>query len=157
MTRAGTSRHSPASISASESLSKVRGAIPAFAGIILSGRKSDAARKVGSGLIAGGLYDILAGLTQEAIDAQVAWLEGRLDAISGNSVSLHYLVKNMGLDPQVGKQLVLQVAPVTVHVSKHYTDVNTLRRIESAVQRLKRQGVFEAIIDRWIGRRWRIN
>lgn len=83
--------------------------------------------------------------------------EGRLDAISGNSVSLHYLVKNMGLDAQVGKQLVLQVAPVTVHVSKHYTDVNALRRIESAVQRLKRQGVFEAIIDRWVGRRWRIS
>jgi len=83
--------------------------------------------------------------------------EGRLDAIAGNSVSLHYLVKQMGLQAQVGQQWVLQVTPVTVHVSKLYGDQDALKRIEAAVQRLKRQGAFEAIIDRWAGRDWRVN
>jgi len=83
--------------------------------------------------------------------------EGRLDAIAGNSVSLHYLVKRAALEAQVGKQWVLQVTPVTVHVSKLYAERDALARIEAAVQRLKRQGAFEAIIDRWVGRDWRVN
>ena len=83
--------------------------------------------------------------------------EGRLDAVAGNSVSLHYLVKHMGLEAQVGEQWVLQVTPVTVHVSKHYGDTEVLRRIESAVQRLERTGAFAAIIDRWVGRGWRVD
>ena len=83
--------------------------------------------------------------------------EGRLDAIAGNSVSLHYLIKRMGVQAQVGKQLVLQLTPVTVHVSKLYSDTDALRRIEAAVRRLQRQGAFEAIIDRWVGPGWRVN
>lgn len=83
--------------------------------------------------------------------------EGRLDAIAGNSVSLHYLIKQMGLQAIVGKQWVLQVTPVTVHVSKFYGDRDALKRIEAAVERLKSQGAFEAIIDRWVGRDWRVN
>jgi polar amino acid transport system substrate-binding protein len=83
--------------------------------------------------------------------------DGRLDAIAGNSVSLHYLVKKMGLEARVGKQWVLQVTPVTVHVSKRYGNQDTLQRIEAAVQRLKRQGAFEAIIDFWAGRSWRVH
>jgi polar amino acid transport system substrate-binding protein len=83
--------------------------------------------------------------------------EGRLDAIAGNSVSLHYLVKLVGMEALVGKQWVLQVTPVTVHVSQLYGDHDALKRIETAVQRLKRQGAFESIIDRWVGRDWRVN
>jgi len=83
--------------------------------------------------------------------------EGRLDAIAGNSVSLHYLVKRAGLEAQVGRQWVLQVTPVTVHVSKRYGDRDSLARLEATVQRLHRQGAFEAIIDRWVGRDWRVN
>jgi hypothetical protein len=46
---------------------------------------------------------------------------------------------------------------VTVHVSQLYGDHDALKRIETAVQRLKRQGAFESIIDRWVGRDWRVN
>lgn len=57
----------PTSVSASESMTKVRGAIPAVAGIWLAGRKSEAAKKLGLGLIAGGIFDMLAGLSNGMI------------------------------------------------------------------------------------------
>lgn len=82
--------------------------------------------------------------------------EERLDAIAGNSVSIPYLLKKLDAKQIAGKRLVLQSTPVTVHASKHYQDAKVLKQIEDAVLRLKRRNAFEAVLDRWAGKEWRV-
>jgi len=82
--------------------------------------------------------------------------EDRLDAIAGNSVSIPYLLKKLDAKHIAGQRFVLQSTPVTVHVSKHYKNTKVLKRIEEAVLRLKRRNAFEAVLDRWAGKEWRV-
>jgi polar amino acid transport system substrate-binding protein len=83
------------------------------------------------------------------------FVEGRLDAISGNSVSVYYLLRQKAPDFPVSR-LVLQTTPVTLHVSRHYQDMPTLRALEAAVNRLSQQGVFHDILNRWAGTGWQV-
>lgn len=57
----------PSTISGSESLTKVRGALPVAAGIFAASRKSKLAQTLGLGLVAGGLYDIIASMTSGVV------------------------------------------------------------------------------------------
>lgn len=82
--------------------------------------------------------------------------EGRLDVIAGNSVSIPYLLRKLDAKDIAGQRLLLQSTPVTIHVSKHFTDKATAKRLEDAVKRLNRRGAIENILTKWAGDDWRV-
>lgn len=82
---------------------------------------------------------------------------GRLDAISGNSLSLAYLQEQMQVEEYLGDRLVLQVTPVTVQFSKHSEQLHQVARIKKAVEQLNQEGRIEAILDDWAGVEWRVD
>ncbi|SFX43941.1 substrate-binding periplasmic protein [Marinospirillum alkaliphilum] len=81
---------------------------------------------------------------------------GRLDAISGNSLSLMYLSEQLQVSELLGDRLVLQATPVTVQFSLHYEDTQRMERIQQAVERLQQSGAIEQVLDRWAGPDWRV-
>lgn len=84
---------------------------------------------------------------------------GRLDAVSGNSLSLPYLANQMKspAQPSLGDRLVLQVTPVTVQFSHHHQDATVRARVERAVDALRKTGRIEAILNRYAGEAWRVD
>ncbi|WP_404419373.1 substrate-binding periplasmic protein [Marinospirillum sp.] len=81
---------------------------------------------------------------------------GRLDALSGNSLSLAYLQEQRQIADLLGDRLVLQVTPVTVQVSRKSNELNRVEPLTEAVQQLRAEGRIEAILDAWAGDRWRV-
>lgn len=82
---------------------------------------------------------------------------GRLDAVSGNSLSLAYLQEQMQLQEILGDRLVLQVTPVTVQFSRQSEHLDQLPRIKEAVEQLSEAGRIHAILDAWAGELWRVD
>lgn len=82
---------------------------------------------------------------------------GRLDAVSGNSLSLAYLQEQMQLQDLVGDRLVLQVTPVTVQFSRQSERLDKLPRIKKAVEQLNEEGRIHKILDSWAGELWRVD
>lgn len=83
--------------------------------------------------------------------------EGRLDAISGNSLSLPYLARKLGGGASLGKRLVLQVTPVTVQFSARFAGSPVVDAVKEAVDRLRARGDIAAVLDRWAGPEWRVD
>lgn len=81
---------------------------------------------------------------------------GRLDAVSGNSLSLAYLQEQMQMQDKMGDRLVLQVTPVTVQFSQQSQHLNQVPQIIQAVEELRESGRIHAILDAWAGELWRI-
>lgn len=82
---------------------------------------------------------------------------GRLDAVSGNSLSLSYLAEKL-LEPELlGDRLVLQLTPVTLQFSVDAAVNAPLQPIQDAVLRLRERGDIAAILDSWAGTQWRVD
>lgn len=82
---------------------------------------------------------------------------GRLDAVSGNSLSLSYLAEKL-LEPELlGDRLVLQVTPVTVQFSVDAAATAPLEPVREALVQLRKRGEIEAIVDAWAGTHWRVD
>lgn len=81
---------------------------------------------------------------------------GRLDALSGNSLSLAYLQEQMQIEDLLGERLVLQVTPVTLQVSRQSEYLNQIEPLTQAVNQLRKKGRIEAILDAWAGDLWRV-
>lgn len=82
---------------------------------------------------------------------------GRLDAVSGNSLSLAYLQEQMQMQDRVGDRLVLQVTPVTVQFSQRSQQLDQIPRIQKAVEQLREEGRIDAVLDAWAGELWRVD
>ncbi|MBE0507388.1 MAG: transporter substrate-binding domain-containing protein [Marinospirillum sp.] len=82
---------------------------------------------------------------------------GRLDAVSGNSLSLAYLQEQMQMQGLVGDRLVLQVTPVTVQFSQRSQRLVQIPRIQKAVEQLREEGRIDAVLDAWAGKLWRVD
>lgn len=80
---------------------------------------------------------------------------GRLDAIAGNSVSLAYWVRQRHLERQVGMTWTLQRTPMWLFVSPHSSRQAAIPVLRASVVRLRQQGVFEQIIGRYAGEKWK--
>jgi polar amino acid transport system substrate-binding protein len=82
---------------------------------------------------------------------------GRLDAVSGNSLSLAYLQEQMQMQDDMGDRLVLQVTPVTVQLSNESPHLDLVPVITKAVEHLRETGRIQNILDSWAGKRWRVS
>ena len=82
---------------------------------------------------------------------------GRLDAVSGNSLSLAYLQQQLQMQELIGDRLVLQVTPVSVQFSRQSQQLEQVERIKKAVEHLREAGRIEAILDAWAGELWRVD
>jgi len=82
---------------------------------------------------------------------------GRLDAVSGNSLSLAYLQEQMQMQDEMGDRLVLQVTPVTVQFSRQSQHLDQAPQVQQAVEQLRETGRIQAILDAWAGELWRVD
>ncbi len=77
------------------------------------------------------------------------FLSGRLDAIAGNSISLHHLLQKRGYPSQPWPRLMLQKTEVWAQMSKKSPQLGHLPRIRSAVEKLRGEGFFENAVQRY--------
>lgn len=80
---------------------------------------------------------------------------GRLDAVAGNSVSLAYLVHQRHLERQVGMSWTLQRTPVWLLMAPQSSQQALIPSLRGSVARLRQQGVFEQILNRYAGEKWK--
>lgn len=77
------------------------------------------------------------------------FLSGRLDAIAGNSISLHHLLQKRGYPSHPWPRLMLQKTEVWAQMSKKSPQLGALPRIRSAVDKLRSEGFFENAVQRY--------
>lgn len=78
-------------------------------------------------------------------------LAGRLDAVAGNSVSLNYLLRKKQQPYQHWPRLALQQVEVWVQFSRRSPRQADAEKINAAVDKLRRQGYFEDLLNRHQG------
>lgn len=82
-------------------------------------------------------------------------LTGRLDAIAGNNLSLNYLLHKRKPRGSQWPQLALQKTEVWAQLSRRSPRAADAEKLTEAIDRLRRRGVFEALLTRYAGDSWR--
>lgn len=77
------------------------------------------------------------------------FLNGRLDAIAGNSVSLPYLLQKRGHASLAQHPLVLQQTEAWAQLSKRSSQRAAIPRLRAAIDKLRNQGYFEDLMTRY--------
>lgn len=77
------------------------------------------------------------------------FLGGRLDAVAGNSVSLPYLLQKRGFAVQSLPKLTLQKTEVWAQMSRRSSQSAMLPRLRAAIDKLRSDGLFEAVLQRY--------
>lgn len=77
------------------------------------------------------------------------FLSGRLDAIAGNSVSLHHLLHKRGYTDPVWPRLILQKTEVWAQMPKKSPHLGQIVRLRQAIDKLRNEGHFEAGLQRF--------
>ena len=77
------------------------------------------------------------------------FLNGRLDAIAGNSVSIPYLLQKRGHVSLAQHPLVLQQTEAWAQLSKRSSHRADIPRLRAAIDKLRNQGYFEEILTRY--------
>lgn len=78
-------------------------------------------------------------------------LAGRLDAVAGNGVSLHYLLRKKQQPYQHWPRLTLQQTEVWAQLSRRSPRQADAEKINAAVDKLRRQGYFDDLLNRYLG------
>ena len=77
------------------------------------------------------------------------FISGRLDAVAGNSVSLPYLLQKRGFTVQSLPKLTLQKTEVWAQMSRRSSQSAMLPRLRAAIDKLRSDGLFEAVLQRY--------
>jgi len=94
----------------------------------------------------GDLYKVEARDYETLVDM---FLNGRLDAIAGNSISLPYLLQKRGVTPASLPKLVLQKTEVWAQMSKRSPQIGQLSKLRNAVEKLRNDGYFDTLLQRY--------
>lgn len=84
-------------------------------------------------------------------------LTGRLDAIAGNSVSLSYLLHKEKIPLQQWPRLVLEKQELWLYVARRSPYAPDTRKLSESVEKLRREGYFDALLTRHAGNAWRVD